>query len=454
MLRRLTTALPLVWFGFVMVPGKAQTCSNATWQGTYFALLQGVVNSSTPYIELDKIVADGNGGIQFSVTENTNGAISTSSYSGSYTVNASCDGTVTPSGDAQASSAFQLTDGGATVFIVALPPNVLLAGKAYRAATHCTTGSLYGAYGFVTNDGTSGAEGFANTGDFAFDGNGNYTYAGYENDFTSSTTIQGSNGTYSVNADCTGSMSAPPDHKVIAIAEDGRVLTVDNDGDFVSDLLLPVSNRAVLGQFAFGGGWYSAVYFTNANSYPVSFAVSFFADTGSPLNVPGTGTSATVSLGAQATTIIEAPNSGALTEGYVSMALPPGVKAYGVFRQSVPGVPDQEAVAPLASALSTTVSLTYDETSYITGVAIVNPSPVANTVTITVLDDTGAMVGSTTVNLPANGKAEAALRSYPPLAGIVGKRGTAIFTASAGNVAVLGLRFNGHAFTSIPATGN
>jgi len=446
-----------------MVPGKAQTCSNATWQGTYFALQQGVLDG-TPYIELGKIVADGNGGIQFTITENTNGTISSASYSGSYTVNASCDGTVTTGGVGldgafpasaadQASMAFQLTEGGATVFIVALPPNVLLAGKAYRAATHCTTGSLYGAYGFVTNDGTSGAEGFANTGDFTFDGNGNYTFAGYENDFTSNTPIQGT-GTYSVNPDCSGAMSSSADHKVIAIAEGGRVLTVDNDGDFVSDILLPVSNRTVLAQFPFGGGWYAALYFTNANGYPVSFTVNFVADSGSPLNVPGAGTSPAVNLAAGATAIIEAPNSGSLNEGYVSLALPPGVKAYGIFRQSVSGVPDQEAVAPLASAQSTVVNLTYDETSYITGVAIVNPSPVANTVTITVLDDTGATVGSTTVNLPANGKMEAALRNYPALKSIVGKRGTAIFTAGAGNVAVLGLRFKGVAFTSIPTAGN
>jgi hypothetical protein len=35
---------------------------------------------------------------------------------------------------------------------------------------------------------------------------------------------------------------------------------------------------------------------------------------------------------------------------------------------------------------------------------------------------------------------------------MAGKRGSADFTVTTGTVAVLGLRFNGAAFTSIPAT--
>jgi len=452
MLRTLTKALPLVWFCLAVVSGTAQPCSNATYQGTYYSLVQGTV-SGTPYIEMDKVVADGNGGFTFTGTVNLNGIISPTSGSDRYTVNSDCSGTQTPEGSSQPNDAFQLVDGGARKLFVNLSTNDVLSGESYRAPMRCSDASLYGAYGFVTVNGPTDAAGFANTGTFVFDGRGGYTYSGYENDIDSSTMISG-NGTYSVNADCSGNMSSPPDSKVIAVVEGGRVLTVDNDGDFIADTLERVLDSSVLGQFPFGGGWYAALYFTNTNSYSVSVTVNFIDDNGSPLNVPGTGTSATMNLAAQATAIIEAPNSGSLNEGYASLALPPGVTAYGVFRQSVSGFADQEAVVPLASARSTAVSLTYDETSYITGVAIVNPSPVANTVTITVFDNTGAMVGSTTVNLAANGKTEAALRTYPALSGMVGKRGTAVFTVNAGSVAVLGLRFNGHAFTSIPATGN
>jgi hypothetical protein len=60
-----------------------------------------------------------------------------------------------------------------------------------------------------------------------------------------------------------------------------------------------------------------------------------------------------VSLAPHATAILEAPNTGNLNQGYATASLPGGVIGYGVFRQSVPGVPDQEAVVPLASSTST-----------------------------------------------------------------------------------------------------
>jgi len=43
-----------------------------------------------------------------------------------------------------------------------------------------------------------------------------------------------------------------------------------------------------------------------------------------------------------------------------------------------------------------------------------------------------------------------ALRDLPGLGIIVGNRGSAEFTVTSGNVAVLGLRFRGSSFTSIP----
>jgi hypothetical protein len=87
-----------------------------------------------------------------------------------------------------------------------------------------------------------------------------------------------------------------------------------------------VGASSLLPQFAFGGGWYSALYFTNGGANPASFPIKFVADAGAPLNVPAIGGSSTiVNLPAGGTAIVEAPNSGSLNQGYVSMALPPGV---------------------------------------------------------------------------------------------------------------------------------
>ena len=217
--------------------------------------------------------------------------------------------------------------------------------------------------------------------------------------------------------------------------------------------LTPPTTPQILSQFAFGGGWYSALYFTNSSAASVSFTVNFTADSGAPLSVPSIGgSSTTVNLAPHATAILEARNLGNLNQGYVTASLPGGVIGYGVFRQSVPGVPDQEAVVPLASSTSTRATLSWDDTNYTTAVAIANPSVVPVTVSITVWNSSGAVIGTSSIPLATGAKTEATLHSIPGLSGVVGNRGSAQFTVTSGSVAVLGLRFNGAAFTSIPTT--
>jgi hypothetical protein len=213
----------------------------------------------------------------------------------------------------------------------------------------------------------------------------------------------------------------------------------------------PVSPQ-ILSQFAFGGGWYSALYFTNSSAASVSFTVNFIADNGTPLIVPSIGSSSSmVNLGPHATAILEAPDTGTLNQGYVTASLPAGVTGYGVFRQSVQGVPDQEAVVPLASSTSTSSTLSWDDTNYTTAVAIANPSTAPVNISITVWNSSGAVIGTSSIPLAVGAKTEAVLHNIPGLSGIAGNRGSAQFTVNSGSVSVLGLRFNGAAFTSIPA---
>jgi hypothetical protein len=146
----------------------------------------------------------------------------------------------------------------------------------------------------------------------------------------------------------------------------------------------PSAPSSILPQFVFGGGWYTALYFTNLNASPVSFAVNFTGSDGNPSTVSSLGgSSSNVSLSARGTARLEALNTGPLTEGYASVALPAGVAGYAVFRQSVAGVPDQEAVVPFSSSTATTNTLAFDETNYITGVAVVNLAPIASTISVT-----------------------------------------------------------------------
>jgi Protein of unknown function (DUF642) len=219
--------------------------------------------------------------------------------------------------------------------------------------------------------------------------------------------------------------------------------------------LTPAPNvTQILPQFAFGGGWYSALYFTNITSSPVSFSISFIGDDGNPLNLFSLGSSTTVNVAARGTSVIEAPNAGPLNQGYVSVSLPSGVIGDGVFRQSVAARADQEAVVPLLSSSSTTSTLVWDDTNYTTSVAIANPSSTPITVSITAWDVSGSVIGTSSISLAPRSKTEAVLHTLPGLAGMVGTRGSATFVVPFGNVSVLGLRFNGTAFTSIPPVQN
>jgi hypothetical protein len=121
-----------------------------------------------------------------------------------------------------------------------------------------------------------------------------------------------------------------------------------------------------------------------------------------------------------------------------------------VFRQSVEGRADQEVVVPLSDADATTATLIWDDTNLTTSVAMVNLSASPNIVTVTVRDFQGRNLGTSRVSIVANGRVAVALRDLPGLGGIVGNRGSADFTVTSGNVAVLGLRFRGAAFASIP----
>ena len=235
----------------------------------------------------------------------------------------------------------------------------------------------------------------------------------------------------------------------------GTVILTDTDGQAVlisctlTVAAAPTQQTSVLPQIAFDGGWYSALYFTNVTSTAAAFPVNFVSDAGMPLNVPS-GSSTQVNPAANGTAIIEAPDAGGTTvnQGYAEFALPSGVQGYGVFRQA-----GQEAVVPFSQGNATSNTLTFDDTGpLVTSVAIVNPSSVPATVVITLWNAAGTIIGSSSVALGPNSKTEKELRLLPGLSGMVGNRGTAQFAVSSGSVAVLGLRFNGAAFTSIPTT--
>jgi hypothetical protein len=441
-----------------------QTCSNSLLAGTYFYLANGSVISggqALPFAELSEFVFDGNGGVTGQAATSDNGTFASFSFTGVYAVQAGCSGTLTLTVNPPGAGpfVFEVEDGGKSLSMAFSGTGAVILGRAYQVTTgtvQCGRGLLNGSYGFAFT-GVSGGLRVAEEGQMVSDGDSNLTLNGVFNSNGTTSQIV-SAGNYSLRSDCSGSVaisnSSGITNYAVALVENGkRILFLETDaGTTVSGKAQTQGLTAsVLPDFAFGGGFYSAIYFANTGNTVVSFPVNFIGDDGNPLTVPAIGgATATIHLAPQETAIVEAPNVGPLVQGYASVFLPSGVVSYGIFRKSAAGVADQEVIVPLSSVASSRRTLIFDDTNFVTAVAIVNPSVVQNIVTVSVWDDAGNLIGNPTILLGANAKTAVVLRDLPGLAGVAGKRGIADFSVVAGNVAVLGLRFNGAAFSSIP----
>lgn len=473
MIRVMSTTVRILLTLALAALAHAQNCSTSNWTGTHYFLISGTApdasNIKRPMARLGKFTADGLGNLTGTSNDSVNGVIRTSALAGSYTITGDCSGsqsvTFTPQ-DASPSTnsitAIQLVDGAQQAMTSTSDSRTIVSGRTHRAAalgaSQCSDATLSGSYGFQgIGPAVDSAAAYSYNGGITFDGQGSLSFKASYNNGTSSTTSTSSNGIYSISGDCSGTASfdltsGVTAHFAIAAVEGGNVLFLQTDqGALFYGNMQTESRPMILPQFAFGDGWYSALYFENGTDAAVSFQLSFFADNGTALLVPALGRSTLqIDIAARGTAIIEAPNELSINQGYASFTLPPGVGGYGVFRQSVAGRLDQEAVAPFVFANSHSSTLTWDDTTFVTSIAMVNPSPAPATVLITAYGDNGNVVGTSTVNLPPHQKIENAMRLLPGLAGMAGKRGRADFTATTGTVTLLGLRFNTTAFTSIP----
>ncbi len=437
-------------------------CSNASLTGTYLYLLNGTLLTGSPsaiYAEVGKLVADGQGHVAGLAQASVSGTLVNYSLNGTYTVQANCSGSMSLAANSNITRTFniQVGNGGGSVVLAFAGTGEVTAGQGYRTtagSSQCGKGSFSGSYGFELNGFAEGPT--SEEGQMVSDGNGNLNLNLVFN--ASGNVVPAAySGTYLVLSDCTGAATLTSQSGSVnyffAVVPNGQVLVLETDpgttlsGVAVAQTVAPT----ILPDFAFGGGFYSAIYFENTGNSQVSFAVNFIGDDGNPLTVPSiAGASTTINLAPQGTAIIEAPNAGDLIQGYASMFLPGGVESYGIFRKSAAGVPDQEVIVPLSGGSSTRQNMIWDDTNYVTAVSIVNPSAVATVVTISVRDNTGVLIGSPTIALGARSKTAVVMRNLAGLAGMAGKRGSADFSVTVGNIAVLGLRFSGSEFTSIP----
>jgi hypothetical protein len=229
-----------------------------------------------------------------------------------------------------------------------------------------------------------------------------------------------------------------------------------------SPLTVPVSLAVrsgiqVLSQIADGAGWKTTIILVNLDSESAVFTLRFWNGNGTPLllalegsagksdTVNGTlpvGGSRTIqTLGADAT----------LSQGWAQLEAGRRISGLAVFRQRVPGRPDQEAAVDLTNTTSRFL-LPFDNTqNFVTALALANTSSSQGAgVTATPRQESGSALAGGVISLaPRNQTAFPLVDRLPSAAG---QRGVAEFTASIADAAALGLRFHPQgAFTSFPA---
>jgi len=215
-----------------------------------------------------------------------------------------------------------------------------------------------------------------------------------------------------------------------------------------------------MAQVASGGGWETLFTLVNTGATPANATLRFFADGGSalslPLDFPQTGTTATESSvsqeipgGATLVIVTQGQSSGSLLTGWAQLTTNGQVSGFGILQNTADG---QEAVVPLEMRNADAYALAFDNTNGLTtGLALANVSNQAEGVPMFLRDDTGAILGQATVNLPPWGHTSLMLSdNYSVTAG---KRGTVEFdTPAGGQISALGLYATlGGVVTTIPA---
>jgi hypothetical protein len=248
-----------------------------------------------------------------------------------------------------------------------------------------------------------------------------------------------------------------------------RVNPIPNSSGFALTSL-PVlagigTGGGAMAHIAVGAGWQTTFTLVNTGVTPAAASLSFFGDDGSaaslPLSFPQTGAASTAnnvnqSIPAGGSLIVEVQDSGGvLATGSAVLTTTGFVGGFAVLRYNPTG---QEAAVPLQAAYGPSYILAFDNTGGLsTGLGIANLAAQAASVSVIVRDDTGAQIGTGSINLPAQGHTSFTLTdtSSGGWAVTAGVRGTIeLDTPSGGRIAPLGLRVaaisGGFTITTIP----
>jgi hypothetical protein len=206
-----------------------------------------------------------------------------------------------------------------------------------------------------------------------------------------------------------------------------------------------------------GGGWQTTFVLTNTTINAGAATLTFYQETSggatqswNPPFVEAIGQN--VAVPAATTLLFHTRGTNLATStGWAQMIVSPGITAYAVFTLRVAGRPDQDGTAPGGSS-SMGILVPFDNANgSVTGLALMNPSTVSETISINIKTETGA-ISQGTLLLPAQGHLAFALPDQLPAT--AGHSGLAEFympPRTGGGISAIALRFNSTgAFTSAP----
>lgn len=232
---------------------------------------------------------------------------------------------------------------------------------------------------------------------------------------------------------------------------------------------LPVSaagsaGNGTLAQVAVHGGWQTSITLVNTGASAATATLKFFDDSGAPLTLPLTSPSSgalesaatfkqTLAAGASVVIETQGDDTAAEVTGSAQLSVEGGsVGDFAIFRYNPT---KQEAGVPPAASTASTNVLVFDNTNgLLTGVAVANSGSQPLSATVTARDQTGAVLGTGTIQLPAFGHRQFMLTDAQNggFAQAQNLRGSIEFSAPGGTgLAVLGIRATAAGvITSIP----
>ena len=465
--------------------GKAQSttqaCTNSTLVGPYGYLLQGSLieqGSPAPYADVGSWSADGKGNLSGSGAESVAGQIyQGTGITGTYIVNTDCTGSASLTYGGQVNTTFHVNlvvlSNGQEIRLIQTDSSFIVSGGARQQPTNCVLESLNGAYAYTFTgsfiDTSGNIDPYIDSGQMTFNGASGLSLSGEISEVGTVTSVSTS-GTYATHSNCTGTATfTDPNlgalHMNFALSNGGQMRFIDTDTGVIffgtATALGDVAPSGTMAHLASGAGWLTTFTLTNTGTSEANIQLSFYADNGNPVSLPltfeDTGTDSTTetvneTIAAGATLVIatNAKSNAALVTGSAELTSTGGnTSGFAVFHYN-PNA--QEAVVPLQTGNATGYVLAFDNTNGLTtGLALANVSSQSIKVPMIVRDDTGAQLGTATIDLAAQGHTSFLLATSYGFA--KNKRGTVEFdTPSNGQIAALGIRSaSSGSFTTIPA---